>query len=51
MEAHYPFFAGLAFLGDFPFLGAKCGPCAPTRAFFVAFGFSVVPVSSVAVLM
>ena len=43
------FFGGLAFLAAFPFLGATCAPCAPTRAFFVAFGFSAVAVSSVAV--
>jgi hypothetical protein len=45
------FFAGLAFLAAFPFLGATCPPCAPTRGFLVAFGFSVVAVSSIAAFM
>ena len=36
------FLAAAPFLAALAFLGATCAPCAPTRAFFVAFGFSVV---------
>src|ERR1019366_1878698 len=34
------FFDALVLLPTFPFLGATCAPCAPTLAFFLAFGFS-----------